>query len=861
MTRMVVLVAVLGSVLAASAEAKYEPPARYAKGYASDALRGLVRATGGEARGAAGARYAYLRKLDGQLQELAAAQARGTGVAGAARRGGVTVADGDALVDVYVHGDVGAAADALRARGMRVDAVSRRAPQRMVEGRLPIGALTEVAGLDRVKAVVAVLGQGTDAGSVLSEGDAAHQGPQARALGADGTGVKVGVISDSIDQIGGGVSDSQATGDLPGPGSTPPGAVTVLEDDTTGPSDEGRAMAEIIFDTASGVRDMVFSSGTSAGSAGEVQSIDDLTAAGVKVIADDIFYAGEPFFQDGIVAQAADRAAAAGVTYLASAGNRARRSYQGTYSETTDPDGDPAHDMDPGAGADAVQTLGTFTNRSFQIVLQWDEPWGSAETDLAVDIWDIVGGVPSYAFSANTDNLATGLPREIANVNVSGTGTIGVSLRRIDGTRNPFMKYILIGTQGGPVEYATNSDAINPDATSAVGAISVAAVSALDPGFNTPESFSSRGPKARLFDKDGVRLAEPEVRQKPDIAAADEVMTTVPGFQPFFGTSAATPSAAGIVALMLDANPGLTPDAVRAVLRDTSHTLECTADALPRPDFDCGYGFELAPGAVQQSLDTSPPTVTPTVAGPAGANGFYIGDVDVGYAVADPDSPVYKQDGCAPVRVTTDGTATVPCAATSVGGTTAAPQTVKRDGSPPSPPVIGGLTAGPLTLASVPAQTAVGCTAADPHSGLAACAVTGYANTIGTHTLTATAVNGAGLRSTSTLTYTVTRNPFAASGLRKLGTLSRKTLKRKGVAVRFTAAAPSTRVVVTVKKGKRTLGKKTSTVSAGAKSVRVKLSKQGRKRLGRARRLSVRVAATAPGFSARTLKGTLKLKR
>ena len=97
-------------------------------------------------------------------------------------------------------------------------------------------------------------GGGTDVGAVLSQGDAVHHGPQARALGATGAGVKVGVISDSINQVGTKVAGSQASGDLPS-------SVTVLADDP-GSSDEGRAMAEIIYDGAPGITQMYFSTGT-----------------------------------------------------------------------------------------------------------------------------------------------------------------------------------------------------------------------------------------------------------------------------------------------------------------------------------------------------------------------------------------------------------------------------------------------------------------------------------------------------------------------------------------------------------------------------------------------------------------------
>jgi hypothetical protein len=43
------------------------------------------------------------------------------------------------------------------------------------------------------------------------------------------------------------------------------------------------------------------------------------------VIVDDIIYLNEPFFQDGIVAQAVDEVAAKGVSYFSSAGNRSTR--------------------------------------------------------------------------------------------------------------------------------------------------------------------------------------------------------------------------------------------------------------------------------------------------------------------------------------------------------------------------------------------------------------------------------------------------------------------------------------------------------------------------------------------------------
>ncbi len=52
--------------------------------------------------------------------------------------------------------------------------------------------------------------------------------------------------------------------------------------------------------------------------------------AGAKVIADDIGYFDEPFFQDGIVAQAIDAVEANGVAYFSAAGNDGTLAYDNT---------------------------------------------------------------------------------------------------------------------------------------------------------------------------------------------------------------------------------------------------------------------------------------------------------------------------------------------------------------------------------------------------------------------------------------------------------------------------------------------------------------------------------------------------
>ena len=481
-------------------------------------------------------------------------------------------------------------------------------------------------------------------------------------------------------------------------------------------------MAEVVYDEAPGITHMAFSSGT-LGPASKAASIDNLVHDGVTAIADDIEWLTEPYFQDDIIAQAVDRAKAAGVAYFASAANDANQSWQGTYAPVADPTLRSAttENFDPGGGVDTVQSVGTIpANGSVYLGLQWAEPWGRATTDLALDVYRFVGGVPVFDFTTDTDNIATGIPMEIAEIDAGSSPlTFGIAIRRVAGTGTPFMKYIDFTNGLGTVsiEHATNSGAIAPDAGSASGALTVAASNYAVR--TTPEPFSSRGPVIHLFDANGTALSTPDVRQKPNLAGPDGVSTSVPvsGLSTFFGTSAAAPAAAGIAALIRSARPAMPVDELYAIMTNPANALDCTAPG--NPDVDCGVGFELADRAVTQALDSTPPAIAPTVvpATPDGPNGWYHGPVSVTWNVSDAESPVVDPLGCGPASLSGDADTTLTCTATSAGGTTSIPLLVKRDSSPPSIPVFAGVRAKTYTAATLPPAAAIACSASDPTSG------------------------------------------------------------------------------------------------------------------------------------------------
>ncbi len=720
----------------------------------------------------------------------------------------IQVTRGRALVDVYVRGAVRPGARRLRRLGMRVGLVSGRSPERMVEGWLPLSRLGAVAKLHATKAVMSVPPGLTNTGSVLSQGDAAHHGPQARALGPTGQGVPVGIVSDSINQVGGGVAGSQTSGDLP--------ADVEIIQDKSGGSDEGRAMAEIVYDTAPGIPKILFGSGTIS-PATRAANIDALVAGGAKVIADDTVFLTEPFFQDGVVAQAVDRAKASGTAYFVSAGNRARQNWEGTYADS----GSGLNDF---GGGDTQQTVVALPNNgAITMVLQWAEPWGAANTDFAIEVTH--GLVTQTADFQNTS--VTHIPFEsFSYQNTTGANeTLQIAIRRVSGSGTPPLKWIANANfTFTPAEHNTNSSAIDPDAASARGSLAVAAVNQSDSGHDSVEPFSSRGPSVtRRFDATGSPIT-PDVRPKPDIAAADGVDTSVgPDFAPFFGTSAAAPSAAAVGALLMSARPSLPIDELYAILRQPANAADCTAAGFP--DADCGAGFIFADGKLGQALDATPPDIAPVLPPPDGANGWFRRDVTLTWNVGDTGSPVLNPSNCGPQTVTSDGIRTFTCSALSAGGTTSQPVTIKRDASPPTIPTFAGITSGTFNAKRLPGAARVACSATDPTSGVDSCAISGFSRRPGSHTVGATATNDAGLQSTATLTYKV--RPYVLRRLRVPRRISLAALRSRGLPIRFKARAKST-VRFTLERRSRRVASAIRRFKRGAGHTRLRGRRAGR---------------------------------
>jgi Subtilase family len=579
----------------------------------------------------------------------------------------------EVLIDAVTTGDPLALRRALQDIGLRDVAVFSND----VGGWLPVDQIARAATLTELHFARASMPR-TRAGPVATQGDFAQGTAAIRASfpGITGAGVTVGVLSDSFNcyqsyaangvpasgpngYASNGFSATYAQDQLSG---ALPAAVTVLKEASClnygAPeqlpfSDEGRALLQIVHAVAPGAKLAFYTADTSE--ADFANGIVKLAQGGARVIDDDVGYPDEPFFQDGLIAQAIDQVSTAGVAYFSSAGNDARTSYENlaptfpVTSSTAPATGEQLLNFDT-SGASTATTLpitipSLFPGEFVVLGLQWDQPYvtGAANSGGATSSLDlcIIGatGTDQLDFGQTTGPctgpndlgvdpvqlLFVGNPADATASTPAVSFNISIGLA--NGTHAPGRVKFVVDGNGAAVSinaFATNSPTIQGH-PNAAGAMAVGAAFYLQtPACGTTpavlEDFSSAGGDPILFDAAGTRLATPLMRQKPQLIAPDGVNDTFLGFSVaqnstiagcgnntslpnFFGTSAAAPHAAAAAALMLQANPAVTAVQIDAALQTS---------ALPMGgglNDDSGYGFIQADAALAL-LPPAPPTLS-----------------------------------------------------------------------------------------------------------------------------------------------------------------------------------------------------------------------------------------------------------
>ncbi len=318
-----------------------------------------------------------------------------------------------------------------------------------------------------------------------------------------------------------------------------------------------------------------------------------------------------------------------------------------------------AHDF--GGGEEENRIKRNSTN---PISLQWSDPAGGSENDYDLFLIDADDNV--LASSTNTQD-GTQDPIEWIRgscsddredtrlVIVKNTGAADRYLR-LNYTREG----LEIATAGHTFGHSASKDAVG---VAAVDVTTAGAAGGVFNGTEPVETFSSDGPRRIFFEADSTPITPGDfsstggrVLQKPDLAAADAVSTSTPGFSPFRGTSAAAPHAAAIAALMPEAAGGpdnMTLTALRAAMTGASLDIEATG-----VDRDSGAGIVMAPGAVD-AVDVAVadrngvPTVSGTLDNRTMLRGTDAVTVNVASEFSDPDNDTltYKALSSDPDRV------------------------------------------------------------------------------------------------------------------------------------------------------------------------------------------------------------------
>lgn len=605
----------------------------------------------------------------------------------------------EVLIDAIASGDPQALKTSLENLGLRDAAVFSND----VGGWLPVDELASASALSELHFARAAMPR-TRSSAVATQGDFAQKSSVVRTSypALTGTGITVGVLSDSFNcfaQYAGssvpvsgyngyapfGFTATYADDQTPSTGqaastSALPAGVNVIKDASclnyNAPeqlpfTDEGRAILQIIHAIAPGAALSFYTADNSE--ADFAAGITKLAAAGAKVIDDDVGYPDEPFFQDGLIAQAIDTVAGQGVAYFSSAGNDGHSSYENTTPSFSAPGtGSQANEkllnFDP-SGATSTTTLpltiaklapGEFV----YLVVGWDQPYvtgapnsgGStssidiciqgAGADLVTDNNSFPNPVtcsgPSTVRHDPVQLLIIGNPANASGYTAAVNVTITIGL--VNGTAAPGRVKFALEDDGAGSTIDSPFNTNSPTMHGHPGAATAAAVGAAF-YFKTPqcgtipatlEPYSSAGGDPILFDTSGNRLATPEIRQKPDFVGPDgidntflgatlahenrSITTSIAGcedngsFPNFFGTSAAAPHAAAAAALMLQANPALTPALIIGALQNSA--LPMSSSTSGTYDYNDGHGFVQVDAAFAQlpaaapSLSVSPSTIT-----------------------------------------------------------------------------------------------------------------------------------------------------------------------------------------------------------------------------------------------------------
>lgn len=271
--------------------------------------------------------------------------------------------------------------------------------------------------------------------------------------------------------------------------------------------------------------------------AGFDRALSWLRGEGVDVIVAPVAFYGRPGNGSSAVARAASRATESGVTVVAPVGNLGQGHWEGAFAPT-----DRGRHEFSGGTRNYLESTG---GRTLTMWLSWRA--STRDPNFTIEL---------YRQRGNTSSLVTrsrpfagdAWPNQLLTARLDPRGTYFV---RIRGPPNASGTRLELSSPTHVLQYRERGGSVVAPAT----ARAVIAVGAYDPHTGEPRPFSSAGP---IQGRPGVDVIAPDGQR---VAGASDG---------FVGTSGASAYAAGVVALMLAANPDLAPKQVEAILEVTA---------------------------------------------------------------------------------------------------------------------------------------------------------------------------------------------------------------------------------------------------------------------------------------------------
>lgn len=404
-----------------------------------------------------------------------------------------------------------------------------------IQANIPINQIEKIAHDPNVRYIRMPLKPHT---TLVSEGADTINATALHGLGITGAGVKIAVIDLGFH----GYNTSPEIWNIAE-------AVSFRSDgDITGNKEpHGTACAELVLDVAPDASLYLYNIDSDITFA---SAVNHAISQGVDIITCSLGWVNAgPYDGTGDVCDIANNADANGILFVNSAGNQAKRHYEGTFEDT---DADKWHEFST-TPKDEGLYLGYISNNDpITLFLSWND-WDTTDQDydLYLTEWNGI----EWKLIAGSINWQDGSPGQTPTEAIEYTSTGGiysVAIRNYNSGGDARLELYSFHNNFAQYNIESSSLVIPADAA---GVMTAGATYWQNDNL---EPFSSQGPTN-------------DRRTKPDVTAPDGVSNSVYGT--IYGTSASAPHTAGAAALLLGAYPSLSKTELQYYLESTAKDL------------------------------------------------------------------------------------------------------------------------------------------------------------------------------------------------------------------------------------------------------------------------------------------------